>query len=869
MIGTTVAQYKILQKLGEGGMGVVYKAEDVKLKRTVALKFLPHHVSATEEERARFLQEAQAIATLNHPNVCTIFGIEEHEGQQFLEMEYVDGETMREKIAGSGLALGEAIDYAIQIGEALQEAHTNGIVHRDVKAENIMVNSRNQAKVMDFGLAKLKGALKLTRTSSTIGTLAYMAPEQLRGEEIDARSDIFSFGVVLYEMVTGRTPFRGEHDAAMMYSILNEEPEPAQNHKPDLPGDLLHILNNALEKDAEDRFQTAAEMVRELRRLKKHSGRVSRKQIPVVPATEGTPVTGDAPPQVATRPFVEKEKGVPVWGKVGAGVVVLAAVALGIWTLVAPSSGISENMVFRPLSIPFRTIWYPGLSDDGNWIAFPVTDENNVTEIFYMNASGGEPRKLTNDSLFKYTADISPDGSQILYSRGDSRQVRFSDQSLWTVSTLGGVPKRVSERGMGGQWSADGSMIAYLGYSTTTQGPSLWVMNSSGSDKRMVLGDSIGGPGSRISLSWSPDGNDIAWLRNWKGPEGTFQEIILKNLETGEERQLTSDRKNIDEVCWTAGGFIIYSTNLGGASNLWAIHEDGGEPVQITKGPGPDLAVRASRDGRRILYMQQVELGSLAIGDLDGLNARDITAGDQAVRSPQFSPDGKNIAYVGDDPDPIKPASSIYLIDRDGRNRRQLVRSKDFILYPYWSPDGGSIAYPYRDSTWKSAVVDVRDPNNRKDFGHGFVNGWLDGGKAVNLALADASWRVPLDGGRREKISEKSTRVIFSPYGEGEVMRDARGGTIRWFARKQGGAFHQFYEGRLRWRLLWDPDGRSLVFALQGNLMQVSLETGRIQPYPWRNPEAVYFNQFSPDGKRTLFVKNQPQSKLILIDNFM
>ncbi|MCK5573449.1 MAG: serine/threonine protein kinase, partial [Bacteroidetes bacterium] len=152
MIGTTVAQYKILQKLGEGGMGVVYKAEDVKLKRTVALKFLPHHVSATEEERARFLQEAQAIVTLNHPNVCTIFGIEEHEGQQFLEMEYVDGVTMREKIAGSGLALGEAIDYAIQIGEALQEAHTKGIVHRDVKAENIMVNSRNQAKVMDFGL---------------------------------------------------------------------------------------------------------------------------------------------------------------------------------------------------------------------------------------------------------------------------------------------------------------------------------------------------------------------------------------------------------------------------------------------------------------------------------------------------------------------------------------------------------------------------------------------------------------------------------------------------------------------------------------------------------------------------------------------
>jgi serine/threonine protein kinase len=868
MIGTTVAQYKILEKLGEGGMGVVYKAEDVKLKRTVALKFLPHHVSATEEERARFLQEAQAIATLNHPNVCTIFGIEEHEGQQFLEMEYVDGETLRGKITGSGLPLGEAIDYAIQIGEALQEAHTKGIVHRDVKAENIMVNSRDQAKVMDFGLAKLKGALKLTRTSSTIGTLAYMAPEQLRGEEIDARSDLFSFGVVLYEMVTGRTPFRGEHDAAMMYSILNEEPEPLQNHKPDLPGDLIHILNNALEKDAEDRYQSAAEMVRELRRLKKHSGRVSRKHIPVAPSGEGAPVTRESPSPEAAKPPEKQRKGVPVWAKVAAGVIVFAVVVFGVWKLVTTSPGISQNMTFKPLSIPFRTIWYPALSDDGNWIAFPVTDENNVSEIYYMNAAGGEPKKLTNDSLFKYTADISPDGSQILYSRGNSRQVAFTNQSLWTVSTLGGVPTRVSDQGMGGQWSPDGRMIAYLGQSTT-RGPSLWVMNLDGSGKRMVLEDSVGGPGSRISLSWSPEGGALAWLRNWKGPEGTYQEIILRDLKTGEERQLTSERKNIDEVCWTAGGFLLYSTNLGGASNLWAVHEDGGEPVQITKGPGPDLAVRASRDGRRILYMQQVELGSIAIGDQHGLNAMEITAADRAVRSPKFSPDGEIIAYVGDDPDPIKPASSIYLIDRDGRNRRQLVRSKDYIGYPSWSPDGRKVAYPYRDSIWKSTVVDVRDPNKRRDLGPGFVSGWLDRGKAVNLALAGASWRVPLDGGAREKISENSTRVILSPYGGGEVMRDQRGDTIRWLVRKQGGTFHQFHEGRLRWGFLWHPDGRSMVFATSGNMMQISLETGSVQSYPWKNPEAVYFNHFSPDGKRTLFVKNRPQSKLILIDDFM
>ena len=243
--------------------------------RTVALKFLPHGLDAHEPERARFLQEARAAAILNHPNICTIHDIQEHDGQQFIVMEYVEGKTLREIVPVKKMQ--DAITYAIQIAEALQEAHTHGIVHRDIKAENIMVNSKNQVKVMDFGLAKLKGSLKLTKTSSTIGTLAYMAPEQIQGGEVDARSDIFSFGVVLYEMLTGHLPFRGEHEAAMMYSIVNEEPEPLQHYVPDAPSELLHILDRALEKDREERYQTVHEMLIDLRRLKKDSSRVSRQ----------------------------------------------------------------------------------------------------------------------------------------------------------------------------------------------------------------------------------------------------------------------------------------------------------------------------------------------------------------------------------------------------------------------------------------------------------------------------------------------------------------------------------------------------------------------------------------------------------------
>ncbi|TSA15950.1 serine/threonine protein kinase [bacterium] len=276
MIGQSVSHYRILEKLGEGGMGVVYKAHDLKLDRDVALKFLPHHITVNEAEQARFLQEARAASALNHPNICGIHSIGEDGDKQFIEMEYVDGKTLRQMVPIQKTQI--AIDYAIQIGEALQEAHSKGIVHRDVKADNIMVNSKNQIKVMDFGLAKLKGSLKLTKTSSTVGTLAYMAPEQIQGGEVDARSDIFSFGVVLYEMLTGHLPFRGEHEAAMMYSIVNEDSEPIQNFLPDASSDLIHVLNRLLEKNPQDRYQSITDVVIELKRLKRDTSRVSRLQ---------------------------------------------------------------------------------------------------------------------------------------------------------------------------------------------------------------------------------------------------------------------------------------------------------------------------------------------------------------------------------------------------------------------------------------------------------------------------------------------------------------------------------------------------------------------------------------------------------------
>ncbi len=265
MIGTTISHYKILEKLGEGGMGVVYKAQDLKLDRFVALKFLPPHLTANEVEKARFVLEAKAASALNHPNVCTIYSIEEYEGQQHIEMEYVDGVTLREKLQNGRLFVKEAIDYTIQIGQALQEAHSKGVVHRDIKPENIMVNAKNQIKVMDFGLAYSKGALRLTKTNSWVGTLAYSAPEMIERAPVDCRADIFCLGLVCYELLTGRPPFYNEYEAALLYAMIHTDPPQMSSVQPDLPKSLNTIVGRALQKLPENRYQSAQAFVDDLR----------------------------------------------------------------------------------------------------------------------------------------------------------------------------------------------------------------------------------------------------------------------------------------------------------------------------------------------------------------------------------------------------------------------------------------------------------------------------------------------------------------------------------------------------------------------------------------------------------------------------
>jgi len=282
MIGQTISHYKILEKLGEGGMGVVYKAEDLKLKRIVALKFLPSFIMASEAEKRRFVHEAQAAAALNHPNVCTIYEIEEVEGKSFIALEFVEGQSLKAKIEAGPLKLEETLNIAIQVAEGLQAAHEKKITHRDIKPANIMLTSKGQVKIMDFGLAKLAGRTVLTKEGSTLGTVNYMSPEQTKSEEVDHRTDIWSLGVVLYEMITGRSPFRGDYDQAVVYSIMNENPEPLTALRTGVPIELERVVKKALAKNPDERFQHADEIMIELKIVRKKLEKPVRAEPPKI-----------------------------------------------------------------------------------------------------------------------------------------------------------------------------------------------------------------------------------------------------------------------------------------------------------------------------------------------------------------------------------------------------------------------------------------------------------------------------------------------------------------------------------------------------------------------------------------------------------
>jgi len=703
--GQEIGTYKIERLLGSGGMGQVYLATEAKLNRKVALKILPAEFVTDLERATRFEREAQVLSSLNHPNLVTIYEVGHLENTHFIAMEFIEGRTLRELLAGD-LKLREALSIAVQVAEALAAAHAAGIVHRDIKPDNIMVREDGYAKVLDFGLAKLTEARSPTGDSASaytqpgivMGTLAYMSPEQATGEAIDQRTDIWSLGVVLYELLTGEAPFRQAVRLATINAILNTDPDSVRNSNSALPADLDHIVGRALEKDRELRYQTASDFRADLRRILREidSDPSGTERIIVARKRRSYRVVSIAAAMLAviivssliTRQFLKKTAKGPDWSQ-------------GTHTQLTDHAG---------------TEHFPSLSPDGKSFVY-ASKQNGNYDLFLQRVGGKNPTNLTKDSPSDDSQpSFSPDGEHIVF-----RSER-EPAGLYVMESTGENAHRVSDGGFHPAWSPDGKEIVFstsgrdLPDVRNISSSSLWIVNLASGEKRLLTNDDAMQP------HWSPHNKRIAY---WFNPiNAGRRDIATIPVGGGAPVVVTKDGVSNWNPVWSPDGrYLYFASDRGGNMNFWrvAMNEETGmvqsEPEAIVTPSRYSRHLAFSRDGSRMIYVQTDDRSNIQSVQFDpGIQKTigvpvAITRGDHLLIRPELSSDGKRFVIRL----PRRTQDDLLLMNADGSNWHDLTNDKFFDRYPRWSPDGKRVAFASdRSGNYEIWTIDTEGTNLRQ-----------------------------------------------------------------------------------------------------------------------------------------------------------
>ena len=827
LVGETISHYQVVAELGRGGMGVVYKAEDTLLGRPVALKFLRRELGsaassplgspAQENALERFRREARAASALNHPNICIVHDVGWHEGAPFMVLEYLEGRTLRESIETGPLEFSKVIDLGIQIADALAAAHGKGIIHRDIKPTNLLVTPAGQVKILDFGLAKPQpkdprspaAGTSLTNPGIAVGTVAYMSPEQARGEEVDGRSDLFSLGIVLYEAASGHRPFGGDSGIATLHQIVADQPRPLREWNPQAPAELERIVAKALEKDRELRFQSAAELRSDLMRLKRTS------------SPEALAIAASARARLRARlrrrwPF-------------------LAAAA-------AAAIGIAGWMVLHPAKPP-RIVEYRQLTNDGVMKQLVATDgvrmylnESSGTAHWTaeMTVNGGEPSRLPMMSPRFALLDVSPDGTELLAAEISS----YVEGVLWIVPVLGGAPYRLGNlEGSCGAWSPDGQQIAYAKLDE------LFAARKDGSGARKLCQV----PGGVMMPAWSPDGKRIRFTVT---DEVHHSQAIWEVSSEGHDAHLFFPSHGPSNACcgrWTPDGRNFLFSEFG---QIWALPDARGilrgapRAVQLTTGAVAFAAPLPSKDGKRLFAGGYAARGEPVRYDTQKKSFAPLLQGVSADFL-SFSKSGQWLAYV------TFPEGVLWRSRADYGERVQLTQPApySYALVPRWSPDGGKIAFGmtapgkspriYIVSFAGGKPEELPTPANEASMDPN----WSPDGKRICYGGSSAT--VGTHAGPNIHVIDVESRQItdvpgsqnyfsprWSPDGRyiAALSRDAsRLGLFDWST----GTWRDIETGSFLSFPYWSHDGRS-IYHIQGTVnpavMRIGIDGRRCEP---------------------------------------